>query len=113
MADTPLQPAAFHILLALAAGERHGYALMGDVAELSDGAITIGPGTLYGTIKRLLGDGLIREVQSRVDPEMDDQRRRYYALTASGRTVLSAEAERLARLTAVAAQRKVIRGIPV
>lgn len=112
MAQTPLQPAAFHILLALAAGERHGYALMGDVADLSDGAVKIGPGTLYGTIKRLLADGLLREVESRVDPELDDQRRRYYALTAAGRRVLSAEAERLARLTALAAQRKVIRGIP-
>src|SRR5688500_11703138 len=112
MADPPLQPAAFHILLALSEGERHGYALMSDVAELSDGAVRLGPGTLYGTIKRLLAGGLIQEVEPRVDPELDDQRRRYYALTTAGRAVLSAEATRLARLTAVAAQRKLIRGMP-
>ena len=110
MADAPLQPAAFHILLALADGERHGYALMGDIADLSDGALTIGPGTLYGSIKRLLADGLIAESETRRDPELDDQRRRYYRLTAAGHTVLCAEATRLARLTAVAAQRKLIRG---
>ena len=106
--EVPLQPAAFHILLALAAGERHGYALMSDVEELSDGAVRIGPGTLYGSIKRLLAAGLIEESEARPDAALDDQRRRYYRLTASGRAILSAEATRMARLVTVAAKRNVI-----
>lgn len=106
--DVPLQPAAFHILLALAAGERHGYALMSDVEDLSDGALRIGPGTLYGSIKRLLAAGLIEESEARPDAALDDQRRRYYRLTAEGRAALSAEASRLARLVSVAQQRKVL-----
>lgn len=110
MAQQPLQPAAFHILLALARGERHGYALMGDVEALSEGAIRLGPGTLYGSIKRLLADGLIAETDNRPDPALDDQRRRYYELTAAGRKVLSAEATRLARLAAIAAERNLVPG---
>lgn len=110
--DTPLQPAAFHILLALAAGERHGYALMADVEALSDGALRIGPGTLYGSIKRLLAAGFIAEAQSRPDPQLDDQRRRYYRLTGAGRAALSAEAARLARLVDIATQRQVLRHPP-
>ncbi len=106
--DVPLQPAAFHILLALAAGERHGYALMSDVEQLSDGAVRIGPGTLYGSIKRLLAAGLIEESPARPDAALDDQRRRYYRLTAQGRAILSAEATRMARLVSVAARRNVI-----
>lgn len=103
-----LQPAAFHILLALSAGERHGYAIMSEVADLSGGTVRIGPGTLYGSIKRLLADGLIEESAARPDPELDDQRRRYYRLTGTGRTVLAGEAARLARLTKVAAERNLI-----
>ena len=103
-----LQPAAFHILLALAGGERHGYALMQDVEQLSDGALRIGPGTLYGSIKRLLEAGLIAESEARPDAEDDDQRRRYYRLTGAGRTALSAEAQRLARLVDVAASRRLL-----
>ena len=110
MAAQPLQPAAFHILLALAGGERHGYALMSEVHELSEGAIRLGPGTLYGSIKRMLRDGLIAETDARPDPALDDQRRRYYRLTASGRAVLSAEATRLARLTELAAERNLLGG---
>lgn len=91
----PLQPAALHILLALGRGERHGYALIGDVDSLSDGAITLGPGTLYGTIKRLLADGLIEETEERPDPELDDKRRRYYRLTPAGAAAATAELERL------------------
>jgi DNA-binding PadR family transcriptional regulator len=106
--EQPLQPAAFHILLALAGGERHGYALMRDVEELSDGALRIGPGTLYGSIKRLLAAGLIAEADERPDPQLDDQRRRYYRLTADGQEVLTAEAQRLARLVAAAADYEVI-----
>lgn len=106
--EVPLQPAAFHILLALAAEERHGYALMSDVEELSDGALRIGPGTLYGSIKRLLAAGLIEESEARPDASLDDQRRRYYRLTAEGRAALSAEATRLARLVTVATKRNLI-----
>ena len=111
-APVTLQPAAFHILLALAGGERHGYALMTDVAELSGGALRIGAGTLYGTIKRLEASGLIAEAEARPDPELDDQRRRYYRLTDAGRSALSAEATRMARLTAVALERDLIAGLP-
>jgi DNA-binding PadR family transcriptional regulator len=94
----PLQPAALHILLALGPGERHGYALIADVDALSDGSIKLGPGTLYGTIKRLLADGLIDETEERPDPALDDQRRRYYRLTASGAAAATAELDRLASL---------------
>ena len=94
----PLQPAALHILLALGRGERHGYALIGDVDSLSDGAIKLGPGTLYGTIKRLLAEGLIEEAEERPDPELDDQRRRYYRLTPAGAAAATAELDRLASL---------------
>ena len=110
MAQQPLQPAAFHILLALAGGERHGYALIAEVESLSDGAVRLGPGTLYGSIKRLLAQGLIAETEARPDPALDDQRRRYYELTAAGRAVLSVEATRLARLASIAADRDLVRG---
>ncbi|HMK12763.1 MAG TPA: PadR family transcriptional regulator, partial [Acidimicrobiales bacterium] len=86
------------ILLALGRGERHGYALIGDVDSLSDGAIKLGPGTLYGTIKRLLAEGLIEEAEERPDPELDDQRRRYYRLTPAGAAAATAELDRLASL---------------
>ena len=94
----PLPPAPLHIVLALNRGERHGYGLMSDVEELSDGVITMGPGTLYGSIKKLRGQGLIEETEGRVDPSLDDQRRRYYRLTALGQQVCDAEIQRLANL---------------
>lgn len=94
----PLAPAALHIVLALNAGERHGYALMGDVDRLSDGVIELGPGTLYGTIKKLVGQGLIEQTESRTDPSLDDQRRKYYRLTGLGEAVCAAEIQRLANL---------------
>ena len=94
----PLPPAPLHIVLALNRGERHGYALMSDVEELSDGVITMGPGTLYGTIKKLVAQGLIEETEGRIDPALDDQRRRYYRLTAVGQRVCDAEIQRLANL---------------
>lgn len=103
----PLTPAAFHILLALAGDEKHGYAIMQEVEEISEGQVNIGPGTLYGTIKRLSKDDLIVESEERPDPEMDDQRRRYYQLTPLGRKVLRAEAQRLARLVTQARTRQV------
>ncbi len=94
----PLTPAVFSILLALAGGEKHGYAIMQAIAQSSAGAHRIGPGTLYRSIKQLLAAGLIEESASRPDPALDDERRRYYRLSAIGRRVLKAEAERLAQL---------------
>jgi DNA-binding PadR family transcriptional regulator len=94
----PLAPAALHIVLALNRGERHGYAIMGDVERLSDGVMKMGPGTLYGTIKKLLADGLIEQTETRPDPAVDDQRRKYYRLTALGQSVCAAEIQRLANL---------------
>jgi DNA-binding PadR family transcriptional regulator len=98
----PLTPAVFHVLLALAGGERHGYAIMQEVAASTQGRIKMGPGTLYGTIKRLLRAGLIEESDERPDPKMDDERRRYYRLTALGQRVARAEAGRYADLVAAA-----------
>lgn len=98
----PLTPAKFHILLALARGEQHGYAIMVDVEERTGGTFTLGPGTLYGAIKRMLEDGLIQETEERPDPALDDERRRYYKLTELGLRVTSAEAARLASLVALA-----------
>ncbi len=80
----PLTPAVFNILLALADGEKHGYAIMIEVEENTQGEVKMGPGTLYGSIKRMLGAGLIEETDERPDPELDDERRRYYRLSGSG-----------------------------
>lgn len=91
----PLTPAVFHILLALADGDKHGYAIMKDVETQTTGRLKLGPGTLYGTIKRLLAADLIVEIDERADPEMDDERRRYYRLTALGRRLAQQENERL------------------
>lgn len=104
----PLTPAAFHILLTLADGEKHGYAIMQEVAVLSGGQIRLGPGTLYGTIKRLLADGWIEECDERPDPALDDERRRYYRLSALGSRVVRAEAERLSRLVEAARNKHLI-----
>jgi DNA-binding PadR family transcriptional regulator len=104
----PLTPAVFQILLALAEDEKHGYAIMQDVEEYSEGRLKMGPGTLYGSLKRLLAAGLVEESDERPDPEMDDQRRRYYRLTAKGRRVLAAEARRLANLLQLAHARQVL-----
>lgn len=103
----PLTPAVFHILLALSQGERHGYAIMRDVATDTDGALQLGPGTLYGCIKRMTSAGLIEECDERPDPTIDDERRRYYRATASGIAVLRAEAQRLAHAVAAARARNV------
>jgi DNA-binding PadR family transcriptional regulator len=101
----PLTPAVFHILLVLADEDRHGYDIMREIASATDGKIQMGPGTLYGTIKRMLQAGLIAETDERPDPALDDSRRRYYRLTDLGQQVLKAEVDRLARLVAIA-QRK-------
>jgi DNA-binding PadR family transcriptional regulator len=91
----PLPASVMHVVVALADGEKHGYAIMRDVAELSGGAVRMGSGTLYGSIKRMLDQGLIEEADERPDPALDDQRRRYYRLTALGHRVGAAENRRL------------------
>ncbi len=104
----PLSPATFHILLALADRDRHGYHIMQEVERHTEGRLRLGPGTLYGSIKRLLADGLIEESGERPDPEMDDERRRYYRLTELGYRVATAEAERLQRLVKAARRKSLI-----
>ena len=94
----PLPAAMFHILVAVADQDRHGYAIMQDVAARTNGALKLSPGTLYGSIKRMLEEGLIVELSDRQRPDEDDERRRYYRLTAFGRAVAQAEATRLATL---------------
>ena len=84
-----------HVLLAIGPAERHGYAIMAEVARITGGAVRLGPGGVYTTIKRLLDDGLIEESDVRPDPELDDQRRRYYRLTGAGRVVAGSEVRRL------------------
>lgn len=106
----PLTPAVFHILLALADGEKHGYAIMHEVATITNGAMKMGPGTLYGTIKRLLEMGLIRESDERPDPALDDERRRYYRLTPFGEQVAAAESQRLALLLQAATRKQLLGG---
>ena len=104
----PLTPAMFHILLALADKERHGYDIMREVDERTEGNMRLGPGTLYGSIKRMLNDRLIEELDERPDPELDDERRRYYRLTDLGRRVAVAEAQRLERLVKSARAKKLL-----
>ena len=104
----PLGDVSFHILLALADGERHGYALMREIGEQSGGTLRVGPATLYRTIARLLDDGLIAETDDRPDPALDDARRRYYRLTRFGRQVAEAETHRLARLVESARARRLV-----
>ena len=91
----PLPQAVFQILVALADRDRHGYAVMQDVAARTDGALKLSPGTLYASIKRMLDEGLITEVRSRPSPDEDDERRRYYRITQLGRDIAHAEADRL------------------
>lgn len=104
----PLTPAMFHILLALADKDRHGYEIMREVEERSAGEVRVGPGTLYGSIKRMLNDELIEELEERPDPELDDERRRYYRLTDLGRRVAIAEARRLEKLVKSARSKKLL-----
>jgi DNA-binding PadR family transcriptional regulator len=94
----PISRTAFHVLVAIGPEERHGYAIMQEVARITDGATRLGPGGVYTTIRRLLDDGLIEESDERPDEELDDQRRRYYRLTGLGRSVVAAEVARLDRL---------------
>jgi len=101
--STPsLSRVAVYILLAIGPEERHGYAIMHEVRRITGGAVKLGPGAIYTTIKRLLADGFIVESDDRPDPELDDQRRRYYRLTALGRSVAATEVRRLEAVVASA-----------
>ena len=93
---TPVTPAVFHILLALADGERHGYGILKTVLEHTDGQVRLGPGTLYGTLQRLMDTGWVEESSRRA--AIEDERRRFYKLTRPGRQALDAEVERMERL---------------
>jgi len=104
----PLPAATFQILLALVDDERHGYAIMKEVADRSDDAVRLGPGTLYGTLKRLLEAGLVEEGGERADPDAGDERRRYYRITKRGLAVARAEAKRLEGMVRAARRKKLI-----
>ena len=106
----PLTPVAFEILIALADGEQHGYSIMREVERRSAGAVTLHPGTLYRALARLLESGLIEELAERPDPEYDDERRRYYQLTARGIAVARAEIARLESQVSAARGRKLLKG---
>lgn len=106
--QTPLTPAMFHVLLALADGEKHGYAILKEVSEQTNGEVQLGTGTLYGIIKRLLTGGMIAEVR-RTTAKNDDPRRRYYRLTDAGRVTAIAEAKRLEKLVAQARSKRLIK----
>jgi DNA-binding PadR family transcriptional regulator len=98
----PISPAIFHILLSLGEGERHGYALKREIAKRTDGKLNLGPGVLYGAINKMLALGLIEESGERPDPHLDDERRRYYKITAFGKQVARAEAARMQKLADLA-----------
>ncbi len=98
----PLSPAMFHVLVALADGEKHGYAILKDVHRTTGGRVRLGPGTLYAVIKRFVDEGLIAESEERPDPALDDERRRYYRLLDSGRQVVLAEIARMEQAIALA-----------
>ena len=103
----PLTPAIAHILLALADQDRHGYAIMQEVERLTGGTVRMGPGTLYGTIKRMMTAGLLEEAEARPEPTRDDERRRYYRATQLGARVLEAETARMAALVGAARAKRV------
>ena len=105
-ADAPLTPAVLHLLLALSTEERHGYGIMKQVERESHGKVKMGPGTLYGSIGRMMEAGLIRESDRRPDPALDDERRIYYAITGAGRKALTAELDRYREVVAVATEKR-------
>ena len=98
----PLPVAAFHILVALADDDRHGYAIIKDITARTGGALRLSPGTLYRSVERMRTQGLIREISARPAPDLDDERRRYYRITPFGRAVAGAECRRLALMLALA-----------
>jgi DNA-binding PadR family transcriptional regulator len=105
----PLTPAMFHVLLALAEDDLHGYAILKEVELRTGGKVLLSTGTLYGIIKRLLADGLIAELRSRPAAPQDDERRRYYRLTPRGREVAAAEAERMSEIVAIAKAKNLLK----
>ena len=105
----PVTPAMFHVLLSLADGEKHGYAILKEISRRTGGKVRLSAGTLYGIVHRLLEGGLIVESDERPDPALDDERRRYYRLTGLGRRVAVAEAERMEELLVTARARKLLR----
>jgi DNA-binding PadR family transcriptional regulator len=104
----PLTPSVFHILLALADEERHGYGIMQEVARQTNDALQLGPGTLYGCLKRMLASGLVEESDELPDPALDDERRRYYRMTDLGQLVVRAEAQRLANAVSAARAKRLL-----
>ena len=106
----PLTPAVFYILLALAGGDKHGYEIMKRVKQDSQGTVTMGTGTLYGSIKRMLASGLIEEAGERLAPTLDDERRRYYRLSELGRRAFAAELRRYHQVVSLATQRQLFPG---
>ena len=111
-AELPLPPATFHILLSLADGDRHGWAIMQEVAERTEGGVRLGAGTLYGALKRLLEGGLVEEGGERTDPGLGDERRRYYRLTPFGLAVARAEARRLEAVVRAARSKRLLGAEP-
>lgn len=107
MANTPLTPAVLHILLALAGEERHGYGIMKQVETDSQGKVKMGPGTLYGSLSRMIAAGLICESDKKVDSKMNDERRIYYRITGLGQQALGTELERYRSVVAIAEQKHV------
>jgi DNA-binding PadR family transcriptional regulator len=107
---SPLSPAAFSILVALKGGEKHGYAILRVVAEQSNGAMKLLPGTLYNLLKRMLEDGWIEELDERPDPALDDERRRYYRLSGLGERIAELEAQRLEGMVRTARQQGLLAG---
>jgi len=105
----PLTPSLFHVLLALAGDDLHGYAILKEVELRTGGKVRLSTGTLYGIIKRLLNDGLIVELRSRPAESQDDERRRYYRLTPEGRQVATAEAERMDEILSIARSRNLLK----
>ncbi|MDZ4860018.1 MAG: helix-turn-helix transcriptional regulator [Candidatus Hydrogenedentes bacterium] len=108
ISHTPLTPAVLHILLALSTQERHGYGIMKKVEADSEGKVKMGPGTLYGSIGRMIEAGLIRGSDKKIDPALDDERRIYYAITGLGQQALAAELERYRAVVAVAKQKRLL-----
>lgn len=106
--DAPLTPAVLHILLALSTQERHGYGIMKQVESDSRGKVKMGPGTLYGSLSRMIDAGLIRESDKKIDPKLDDERRVYYRTTSLGQKTLAADLERYRDVVAIARQNRLL-----
>jgi DNA-binding PadR family transcriptional regulator len=107
VSQAPLTPAVLNILLSLTDQERHGYGIMQEVQRMTGDQVLMGPGTLYGTLKRMLEAGLIEESEERPDPALDDERRRYYRICSTGRTALAGEVQRMQRLVAAAQAKRI------